>query len=116
MDQSLCDLLEPEGALSGQTGVRDEQREVGDRRFGQVSPVGHCGLQAVEDALIARAGRHLRKDDEDQLVERVVLVIQQRRVVALFEKVDAPSRPLPPRPQCVKRGGRFVSYVESLGR
>ena len=42
--QSVADLLELGGPLPGQTGVSDEQREVGYTRSGQAPPVRHCGL------------------------------------------------------------------------
>ena len=49
-------------------------------------------------AFVARAGRHLREHDEHQLVERVVLVIQQRRAVVPLQEFDAAPCPLPSGP------------------
>ena len=73
LEEAGCNLLQPSGALARQTRVPNERSEVPDRYFRQHRPVSDRVLHAIEDAFVARRRRHLRKDDEDQLVERVLL-------------------------------------------
>ena len=76
LDQLIRDMLYSVGALTRQSGIGHEQREIGHRRFCQALPLGQDSLYSVKNALVARAGRHLGQDDEDQLVEWVSLVVE----------------------------------------
>lgn len=58
-------------------------------------PRPDCGLEAIENTLVALARGHLREHDEHQFIDRVGLIVQPRQAELTLQELYCPRDSTP---------------------
>jgi hypothetical protein len=85
LGKCLCNHGKTACTLNREARIANQRRDLGVRCLQEAMPPWQRRFQAVINAFVARPSRHLRQEDEDELVEWIVLIIQPRRAVDVLQ-------------------------------